>query len=162
VVGHLDREKFEIASLRNATGTLGICPVPATSEDVICVEHWQPDLVLSILETSELQNLAHRNFVQSTKWQKMLLSVVDFRMPQESDLEHWAEMRSAALTCLADDGRVLVHCRGGCGRSGMIVLALLIALGEDAEAALTRLRFARPCAIETQDQLAWAKNVAIA
>jgi len=49
-----------------------------------------------------------------------------------------------------------VHCRGGCGRSGMIALRLMIEIGEAADDALARLRAVRPCAVETPQQLRWA------
>ena len=39
----------------------------------------------------------------------------------------------------------------------MVVLRLMVDSGEAAEAALDRLRAARPCAVETDAQMAWAK-----
>jgi hypothetical protein len=36
---------------------------------------------------------------------------------------------------------------------------LMIEMGEDADDALTRLRAVRPCAVETDAQLAWARDV---
>ncbi len=48
---------------------------------------------------------------------------------------------------------VLVHCRGGLGRSGMIVARLLAERGETAP--IDRVRRARPGAVETEDQAAW-------
>lgn len=61
-----------------------------------------------------------------------------------------------ALATLRNGGKVLAHCRGGCGRSGMAVLRLMVELGEAPDVALARLRDARPCAVETQAQLDWA------
>jgi hypothetical protein len=45
---------------------------------------------------------------------------------------------------------------GGCGRSGTALLRLMVESGEDPIPALTRLRAARPCAVETPAQFAWA------
>ena len=53
--------------------------------------------------------------------------------------------------------RILVHCRGGCGRTGMIVLRIMIEFGEDPDEALKRLRKIRPCAVETNSQENWAR-----
>jgi hypothetical protein len=39
----------------------------------------------------------------------------------------------------------------------MIALRLMVERGEPAEAALARLRAARPGAVETAEQLAWAQ-----
>ena len=57
---------------------------------------------------------------------------------------------------LNDGGRVIVHCRGGCGRTGMAVLRLMVEAGEDGENALARLRTVRTCAVETIQQKEWA------
>ena len=56
---------------------------------------------------------------------------------------------NAALSALQGKGRVLIHCMGGCGRSGMAALRLMIEAGEAPGAALERLRAVRPCAVET-------------
>ncbi|MGB3280173.1 MAG: protein-tyrosine phosphatase family protein, partial [Pseudorhodobacter sp.] len=57
---------------------------------------------------------------------------------------------------LARGGRLMVHCRGGCGRTGMIALRLMVDTGEEPGAALARLRAVRPCAVETDAQEVWA------
>jgi protein-tyrosine phosphatase len=57
---------------------------------------------------------------------------------------------------LRSGGRVLVHCFGGCGRSGMAALRLMVAAGEGPESALHRLRASRACAVETEAQRLWA------
>ena len=51
----------------------------------------------------------------------------------------------------------MIHCFGGCGRSGMAALRLMVEAGEDADEALERLRAVRPCAVETDAQLRWAR-----
>ncbi len=63
---------------------------------------------------------------------------------------------TAAHADLARGGRVLAHCYGGCGRSGMVLMRLMVEAGEDADPALERLRDARPCAVEAKEQRAWA------
>ena len=68
----------------------------------------------------------------------------------------WPEVSALAAGILSSGGGVLAHCYGGCGRSGMAVLRLMVEAGEDAQAALIRLRAVRPCAVETEAQLAWA------
>ncbi len=50
------------------------------------------------------------------------------------------------------DGNVLVHCQGGTGRTGTMAAATWIARGLTAEAAIEKVRRARPGAVETQAQ----------
>src|SRR6266516_3803783 len=47
---------------------------------------------------------------------------------------------------------VLVHCRGGLGRGGLIAARLLVELGSKPENAIGQVRRARPGAIETLEQ----------
>ena len=48
--------------------------------------------------------------------------------------------------------KVLIHCRGGLGRSGMIAVRLLVEMGEKPADAIKQVRAARPGAIESSDQ----------
>lgn len=54
---------------------------------------------------------------------------------------------------LADDQRVYVHCRAGCGRTGAMLAAYLVYRERiDADAAITRVRALRSCSIEGDAQ----------
>jgi len=75
-----------------------------------------------------------------------------------NDDPDWDDVIGNVVVRLSAGDRILVHCRGGCGRSGMAVLRVMIAAGEDADAALLRLRTVRPCAIETDAQMQWART----
>ena len=85
------------------------------------------------------------------------MPIVDFGVPDADDTA-FDGIASKCLAALRDGRRVLVHCMGGCGRSGMAALRLMIMLGEGPDAALSRLRAVRPCAVETADQLTWAQR----
>ncbi len=89
-------------------------------------------------------------------WDWLCRPIADFGVP-DADLDaEWPMLSAELLARLASGGRVLVHCKGGCGRSGMVVLALMVAKGRDALAALAEVRAKRPCAVETDAQMAWA------
>jgi ADP-ribosyl-[dinitrogen reductase] hydrolase len=53
---------------------------------------------------------------------------------------------------LQTGGSVLIHCRGGLGRTGTIAARLLVELGWQPRAAIEAVRGARPGAIETPQQ----------
>lgn len=58
---------------------------------------------------------------------------------------------------LNSGGRVLIHCRGGIGRTGVVAARLLIEYGVTPDAAVARVRLARPRAIETDEQMAYVQ-----
>ena len=68
----------------------------------------------------------------------------------------WVPISQTLHRILNTGGRVIVHCRGGCGRTGMAVLRLMVEAGEEGESAMNRLRVVRPCAVETSRQKDWA------
>lgn len=56
------------------------------------------------------------------------------------------------MPILRDGFNVVVHCKGGLGRAGMIAADLLVRLGVPREVAIDRVREARPGAIENEEQ----------
>lgn len=154
---------LEIAEIPVLFGTLALCPMPGRGGDypgdLAKIVAWHPDLVLTLTSKLELASkgaatLAADLAAQGIAWHH--LPIPDFGTPKADTAALWPGTSAEARARLAGGGRVLVHCIGGCGRSGMIALRLLTEAGEHPDAALTRLRAARPCAIETKAQHRWA------
>ena len=55
---------------------------------------------------------------------------------------------------------VIVHCRGGLGRTGLVVACCLVSAGRDAKTATELVRAARPGAIENGTQERWIRQFA--
>lgn len=68
------------------------------------------------------------------------------------DLNEWMKRISVLDSMLERNFNVVVHCRGGCGRAGLAACSLLISHGASDLEALAAVRFARPCAVETEAQ----------
>lgn len=155
--------RFEIAELAAGGGMLGISPLPGRftpyPQDLDAVLDWSPGLVMSLTRQEEMhrhgtERLGADMRAAGVAWRH--LPVADFGVPCPEVSALWPEASRAARGCLADGGRVLAHCYGGCGRSGMALLRLMVELGEDGPGALARLREVRPCAVETVMQMSWA------
>ena len=154
--------EFVIHSLPVAGGTLAITPMPGRTrhyyDDWLRLMDWRPDLVLTMTTQAELERkgagtLGADLANEGIAW--LHLPTVDYGVPVDLD---WPAVRDQVLDVLRGDGRVLVHCFGGCGRSGMMALRVMIAAGENPDAALARLRAVRPCAVETDAQMVWARQ----
>lgn len=150
-------EPFALHRIEVGGGKLALAPLPAGAAALAVVLDWRPDLVLSLTEPAERAALGagalpHEVARAGIGW--IGLPVVDYGVPAAEC--GWAAVSARLRGALAAGGRVLIHCRGGCGRSGMAALRLMVETGEDAKAALARLRAVRPCAVETAAQQDWA------
>ncbi|CUH82837.1 phosphatase domain-containing protein [Thalassovita mediterranea] len=156
---------FVVHALTVGGGILALCPLPgrggAYAADLAHLKEWKPSMLISLV--TEVEFLAEGATTlgadisdAGSRWAH--LPITDYGVPDEAFIEQWPEVRDAALAALRGGGRVLVHCMGGCGRSGMVMLRLMIEAGEAPDQALARLRQARPCAIETEAQMHWAKT----
>lgn len=148
---------FVISPLPLHRGTLALCALPASAEARAAVLDFAPLLILSLTPDSELSRLGAADLPEwcvAVGIRRLAFPVEDFQTPPEG--ADWPAINAPATAVLKDGGRVLVHCRGGLGRSGMVALRLMIEAGEAPDAALLRLRAARPGAVETEAQERWA------
>jgi ADP-ribosyl-[dinitrogen reductase] hydrolase len=125
------------------------------SLDLNAIRTWGADAVVTLVEPMELVLLRVENLGEEVRRRKMLwfhLPIVDVSTPDAGFEQHW-EVAGDSLRTLLRSGRdVLVHCRGGLGRAGIIGSRLLIELGVEPETAIRCVRAVRPGAIETRDQ----------
>ena len=146
-------------------GVGAIAPIPGRSgayeRDVSTLLRWAPDLVISMTGLPEMDRVgadALEKDLQAADVAWRHVPITDFGTPTANTKLIWPEVEAQALDVLDGGGRVLAHCYGGCGRSGMAILRLMVALGEEPGQALARLRNVRPCAVETDAQFAWASE----
>src|SRR2546423_12583073 len=65
------------------------------------------------------------------------------------------------VVAAARAGKTLViHCRGGLGRSGLVAGCCLVAMGHPARDAIRLVRAARPGAVETTEQATYVETFA--
>ncbi|WP_226623484.1 dual specificity protein phosphatase family protein [Alloyangia pacifica] len=152
-----------IHALSVLDGILAISPLPGAggdlAGDMAHVTEWRPAMVITLVTRAEMDaagagRLGAQVQDHGSRW--VHLPIPDFGTPPEEMRRHWPEVSAQARQALMGGGRVLVHCRGGCGRSGMVALRLMIEAGEAPDEALARLRHVRPCAVETEAQMIWA------
>lgn len=153
--------EFVIHELAVGGGTLAISPLPGRTRhyytDWLRLAEWAPDVVVSMTEMHELERKGAGSLgtdLQNAGVRWRHLPVPDYGVPDATFDTAWPALEAELLAVLAAGGKVLVHCFGGCGRSGMVVLRLMRIAGVGD--ALTVLRRVRPCAVETPAQMQWA------
>jgi len=132
------------------------------STDLDTIAAWNASVVVTLVEAEELKSLqipklgqeVARRFMEWHHW-----PIADFSVPTQEFEEAWPARSEMLRALLGRGGRVLVHCKGGLGRAGMIAARLLVEMGDAPADAIARVREARgPGAIETTAQEAWVKS----
>ncbi len=124
-------------------------------------------VLVTLLEDEEMARLGVAQLVERAR--RVGLETRRFPIPDHcapSDLRCTAELVRAILEDLAAGRTVVVHCRGGIGRSGTIAACCLVAAGAEPRLALALVREARARAAPGLDGFvdafarAWARTTA--
>ena len=132
--------------------------------DLDAVSTWGAKLVLTLMEPEELKLLKVPHLgkeIQSRGMEWRHLPIVDYSVPSEAFEQQWITQGHEIRTLLRNGDDVLVHCKGGLGRAGMIAARLLAELGMEPIDAIRRVRRARKGAIETPSQLALVRRTTV-
>ena len=155
---------FEVFEISVGPAILGMSPLPGLTGDFLAdvekIFNWNPTTILSLTPKKEMEDLGASDFVSMIAKERIPwvhFPIKDFSIVDQQQEVLWEKISKNINLQINNGNRILVHCRGGCGRTGMIVLRFMIEFGEDPEKALERLRVIRPCAIETLAQENWAK-----
>ena len=155
---------FEVFEISVGPAILGMSPLPGLTGDFLAdvekIFNWNPTTILSLTPKKEMEDLGASDFVSMIAKERIPwvhFPIKDFSIVDQQQEVLWEKISKNINLQINNGNRILVHCRGGCGRTGMIVLRFMIEFGEDPEKALERLRAIRPCAIETRAQENWAK-----
>jgi len=129
--------------------------------DLDAIAAWGAKLVLTLVEPAELKalkvpQLGHEIRRRGIEWRH--LPIADFSVPTQAFEQQWATQGREIREMLRNGDDLLVHCKGGLGRAGMIAARLLAELGMDPEEAIHAIRRARKGAIETPAQLALVRR----
>lgn len=129
---------------------LGIGPLPSEA-DIAALQDWQPGAVVSMTTSAEMRGLG-LGAAFGPIWHHF--PIADFGAPR--DQAAWDALSPKLHAVLDGGGGVFAHCYGGKGRSGLVLLRLMVERGFDPDEALASLRAVRPGAVENEAQRQWA------
>jgi protein-tyrosine phosphatase len=129
--------------------------------DLDAIAEWGAKLVLTLVETIELKELKVPHLGQEIErrgiqWRH--LPIADYSIPGEAFEQQWLDQGREIREMLRNGDDVLVHCKGGLGRAGMMAARLLVELGMEPKQAIRDVRRERKGAIETSSQLALVRR----
>ena len=131
------------------------------SADMDAIRDWGAAAVVTLVEDHELialQVTGMREAVESRHMAWHHLPITDVSVPDERFLGGWQKAGAALRHRLNNGFDIVVHCKGGLGRAGMVAATLLVELGLAPVEAIKRVRAVRPGAIETVAQEAFVRS----
>ena len=131
--------------------------------DLEAIAAFGADVLISLMEADELVAAATPTSLLEAEarkrgWTWYHWPIVDLTAPGPAFEAEWEKDVAAICQKLRAGGRVVVHCRGGRGRSGLVAARLLVELGIGNEEAIKAVRAAQPLAIETPPQEAHVRH----
>jgi protein-tyrosine phosphatase len=172
---HPIRVDFLAAELHGLPGRLGMTLAPGKCNigmhaiwerdletDLDRLKHeYQVEILLTLLETCEFEKLRIPNFrdrVQAHQIESWHFPIADFGTPTHMD--ELIELVDRILQTLQAGKTLVIHCKAGLGRTGLVTAACLIAIGYTPNDAFAHVRQARPGSLETPEQEAYAQAFA--
>jgi atypical dual specificity phosphatase len=104
--------------------------------------------IISLLEEDEQSPYYDIKKIEVMGFKRYSIPVWDFTAPKITDFQEFLDIVSKSL----NQGKVLVHCQGGTGRTGTMAAAYWIKKGLSASKAIEKVRKSRPGAIEIPEQ----------
>jgi len=115
--------------------------------DLKVVSAWRTRAVITLMEDHELVQLGVPAIGETTRSLGMTwyhLPIREVSVPDSVFETAWKKAGAGLRQRLIAGERILIHCRGGLGRTGLIAARLLIELGESPGRALRCVRKERP------------------
>jgi protein-tyrosine phosphatase len=130
-------------------------------EDLEAIKEWGAEAILTLLEHHELEMMEVSELPEKARLYGIALyhlEITDMMPPDQRFQERWEEVGPALRRILSNGGKVLIHCRGGLGRTGTIAAQLLVDFGVKNRDAIRMVRNARPGSIQTREQEEYVLN----
>jgi protein-tyrosine phosphatase len=118
-------------------------------------EEYGVEALVSLMERDEYSDLQISEFFRKAKEMDMdvlHLPIPDYGVPSAPEEENYRPLIEDVTGRLEEGQTVVIHCRGGLGRSGLVAASVLVALGHPSGEAIRIVRGAREGALETPDQ----------
>mgnify|MGYP006099374499 CR=1 FL=1 len=81
------------------------------------------------------------------------LPIVDEGVPQQEFNLLWAQYKNEIHAILDDNESIVIHCKGGSGRTGIVAAKILLERGADFDATIKEIKQIRPGAFSHDIQV---------
>jgi protein-tyrosine phosphatase len=156
---------YSVLNIKNGSKLL-FTPCPGTKEvnladSISTLKAAGVSMIITLLDDAELAThgvatLPSQSEVQGIQW--VQLPIVDDQGPSEIFEAKWRQYKDRILSLLVNKGIAAVHCKGGTGRTGLVIGLLLQESGYSKADALTAVQSVKPKALINSAQRSYFDN----
>ena len=157
------------------TGEIGMTICPGKHQEHALSGRWKRDLkkdleriiqsgattLVTLIEDHEFSQMNVGELGVKAKEAGLIwvhLPIADYGTPDEAFERAWEREGHTLRSRLMNNEKIVLHCKGGLGRTGMIAARLLVELGEQPERAIKSVRSARPGTIARSGAVPYASR----
>lgn len=125
------------------------------NSDLQAIRHWGGKALVTLMEDHEFALLGVPDFAQVLQQHELEwfhLPIPDMNPPSASFEILWLDAGPKLHAYLAAGESIVIHCRGGLGRTGLLAARVMVEQGVQPAEAVREVREARPNSIETYAQ----------
>ncbi|MCI2283698.1 tyrosine-protein phosphatase [Colwellia sp. MSW7] len=151
---------FDILSLENGAQLI-FTPCPGTkdstlAESISTLKQAETQMLLTLMFDEEMEknnalSLPIECEKQGIEW--VQLPILDDAAPSQAFESQWNAQKANILDVINNKGIIAVHCKGGSGRTGLVIGLILLAFGWSGEKVIEAVQEIRPKALKHPVQL---------
>ncbi|MCR8922331.1 cyclin-dependent kinase inhibitor 3 family protein [Dasania sp. GY-MA-18] len=161
--------RIDYVEVPNTSGRIGLtfCPGKCSeglyggtwerdlNKDLAAIKAWGATTLITLMEAQEFEIIGVPQFMEvltnsDIGWHH--LPIQDMQPPSESFEVLWKTVGPQLHKLLSDGQDIVIHCRGGLGRTGLLAARMLVEAGMTPVDAVAEVRNARKHSIETYAQ----------
>lgn len=157
---NMPKHPYDILTLENGAQLI-FTPCPGTKEATLAasietLKQAGTEMLLTLMfdeerDKNNAQSLPEICAEQGIKW--LQLPILDDAAPDKVFEEQWSQHKEAILQVLNNKGTIAVHCKGGSGRTGLVIGLIILSFGWPAEKVIKEVQLIRPNALKHPVQL---------
>ncbi|MBU2870542.1 tyrosine-protein phosphatase [Colwellia sp. E2M01] len=156
---------FDILTLDDSanenSAKLIFTPCPGTKEanledSIATLKSAGTDMLLTLMFDDEMEknsalNLPDECAKHGIEW--VQLPILDDAAPDEVFATQWRAYKANILNVINNKGTIAVHCKGGSGRTGLVIGLIMLATGLSGDKVISEVQKIRPNSLKNPVQL---------
>lgn len=151
---------YDVLTLENDAHLI-FTPCPGTKktslgDSVTTLKHAGTSMLITLMFDDEMAeneaiSLPSECAIQDITW--VQLPILDDAAPNHAFETQWHAQKTNILDVINNKGTIAVHCKGGSGRTGLVIGLILLAFGWPGEKVIEEVQKIRPKALKHPVQL---------